>query len=614
DGPEALLALPLAGRAALRLRILPLDRRPMSTELHGFAGRPRELRERDLLRGAGLAPLAGFSPPLAAAEVRLERPGCLRLTGRPGGLLSATDPLRPLAPAGEWLVARSDRLWLAAPAAGTPLRAERGEVGGAGLALPLAAEGHAGCDLAAPDTLRWVEAEASAGDLLLTAAADPARELRWDRRTASGRAHAATVAFPGERTALVASPDGGSPSVHQHASSLSAASPAELAAGRNELRLPPRSARELRLPAGPWRAELTLESGAAIWLGADGSPEALVWAAEGHRAESLATAARRALAVNPTGAEKLLRIDLHAPAPGEATASLGSDGLFERLAPRAGTVRLDLSPAARGDAPRRLRVAGAEALLLGADGSLARGAALAVPAAGGTLLLDQVAGAIAVWPAEEEIGLAALGFPANLAPEPAPLSARLDEGRGALLLTFGEGEPALLSLRSPAPLFAALLAPDGRVARAGLVPAGGGLDLPLPPEGGSLALRGLAGSPLPPGVEIVRAPLSPLGEGIGAPELLAPGEARGYAFTLSEPRRVGLAVRAEEGPVESELLDSGGRSLSKGAIHWQELPAGSYLLLLRLAGSSAPAIAAPVALGLVPGSPPGPPRPPEEEL
>jgi hypothetical protein len=419
------------------------------------------------------------------------------------------------------------------------------------------------------------------------------------------------VAFPGDRAALALSPDGSSPSVRLWALPLTAASPAEIAAGRNALRLPPRSARELRLPAGPWRAELALEAGAGLWLGDTESPQALVWAAEGHRNESLATAARRAFAVNPTGFEKVLRIDLHAPAPGDAPPSLGGNGRFELLALRAGILRLDLPPAARGDAPRRLRVEGAGALLVGADGVLARGPEVAVPAAGGTLLLEHAAGAIAVWPADLETRLAGLGFPADLAPEPAPLSGRLDGGRTARLLTIGAGEPALLSLRSPAPLLAVLLSPDGRVARTGLVSAGGGLDLPLPPEGGSLALRGLAGAPLPAGVEIARAPFAPLGEGAGEPVLLAPGEARGYAFTLTDPRRVGLAVRAEEGRVESELLEAGGRSLSTGALHWQELPAGSYLLLLRLAGSSPPVLAAPVALGLLPGAPAGPP---EEEL
>lgn len=609
DGVGPVLALPLAGRPSLRLRLLPLDRHSMSIELHGFAGRPRELRERDLLRGAELSPLPSFSPPFAAAEVRLERPGCLRLTGRPEGLLAATASLRPLTPAGEWLVAAGDRLWLAA--SGGTLRAGRAEVGEAALALPLAAEGQTVCDLAAPDALRWVEAETATGDLLVAAAADPARELRWDRKSAIGRARAATVASPGERSALVASPDGSPSSVRLHAVSLSTVSPADLAAERNELHLPPKSARELRLPAGPWRAELTLASGAAIWLGTDDAPEALVWAAEGNRAESLATAARRALAVNPTASEKVLRIDLHAPASGETADSLGTDLLFERPAPRAGTMRLDLPPASRGNVPRRLRVAGAEALLVGAGGSLARGPDLAVPAAGGTLLLEHAAGAIAVWPDGLDVGLADIGFPAALAPEPAPLSGRLDGGERARLLALAPGEPALLSLRSPAPLLAALLAPDGRVAQTRLVPAGGGLDLPLPPEGGSIALRGLAGSLLPPGVEIVRSPLSPLGEGIGEPVLLAPGEARGYLFTLGEARRVGLAVRGEEGTVESELLGAAGRSLSTGVLHWQELPAGSYVFVVRAAGSSPPAVAAPVALGLVPAAPPGPP---EEEL
>lgn len=607
DGPEAQLALPLAGRPALRLRLVSLDRRPVAVDLHGFAGRPRELRERDLLRGGALAPLAGFAPPLAVAEVRLARPGCLRIAGRPAGLLAATAPLRPLAPAGEWLVTATDRLWLAAAPSGAALRAERAEVNEAGLALPLAAEGRAVCDLAAPDALRWVEAEAAAGDLLLAAAVDPTRELRRDRRTATGRDRAATLAFPGEQSALVASPDGSSASVHLHAISLSTAAPAELAAGRRDLRLPPRSARELGLPAGPWRAELALEAGAALWLGDAEAPEGLVWAAEGHRAESLATAARRALAVNPTGAEKMLQIDLRPISPGENAGAIATAGRFERLAPRAGTARLDLPPAARGAMPSRLRVEGAEALLLGADGSLARGPELAVPAAGGTLWLDHGPGPVAVWPAGPETGLEVFGFPRDLAPEADSLPGRLPGGNGARLLALAAGEPALLSLRSPAPLVAALLSPDGRVVRAGLLPAGGGLDLPLPPEGGSLALRGLAGAPLPPGIEIARTPLAPLGEGVGAPLLLAPGEARGFAFTLAEPRRVGLAVRAEEGAVEGELLEAGGRSLSTGVLHWRELPAGSYVLVLGAPGSSPPALAAPVALGLVPGAPGGPP-------
>ncbi|HQN38228.1 MAG TPA: hypothetical protein PLQ31_01680 [Thermoanaerobaculia bacterium] len=608
DGPGALLAVPLGEKAPLRLRLLGLDLRPAVVTLHGFAGPLRELRERDLAREVALPALAGFSPPLAAATLRLERPGALRLSGQPAALLASGEPLASLTFAGDLLVATGNRLWVAAAGGGAPrLTATRATAGSEGLTLSLTPDGRAACDLANPEALRWVEATAPAGTLLVnTALADGSR--RWDRASAPGRAGAATVAQPGDRTAFVRSEGSLSPSVQLKSTPLALAPAVELAAGESRLlELPAGGGRELRLPAGRWRLALALERGAALALGDAATPEALVRAEEEHHAESLLTSARRALALNPTGAARQLRIALEPLLPGEETAArLGPDGRLELLAPGAGTLRLDLPPAS--GPVTRLRVAGATALLVAADGSLQHGPELRWPAVGGTLRLRHDAGPVALWPAAGDP--AALGF--SPAPAATPLASRTRLAGGAeQRLTLPTGAPALLALHGPAPLFAALVTADGMVGWAGLLAPGTAAVLPVPDGGGELRLRGLAGAPLPAGVEIALAPVTPLGDGLGEERLLAPGEAHGYTFTLETARRVGLGVRSDSGRVEGTLFAADGRTLAAGGLLWEELPAGRYLFALQLSPAAPAALAAPVAVGLTPA---GLAPPPAAEL
>jgi hypothetical protein len=102
-------------------------------------------------------------------------------------------------------------------------------------------------------------------------------------------------------------------------------------------------------------------------------------------------------------------------------------------------------------------------------------------------------------------------------------------------------------------------------------------------------------------------PLEPLGEGLGAPTLLAPGDARGFHFVVARAGPVGVAVAAAERGVETVAFDSGGRPLGRGVVQWLDLAPGRYALALVSNADSAPVEARAALVGAdAPGTGPAP--------
>ncbi|CAK0766051.1 hypothetical protein CCP4SC76_4480003 [Gammaproteobacteria bacterium] len=130
-------------------------------------------------------------------------------------------------------------------------------------------------------------------------------------------------------------------------------------------------------------------------------------------------------------------------------------------------------------------------------------------------------------------------------------------------------------------------------------PFGARLDLLAPAGEARLTLHAVGDGQLSGSARFVAIPVEPLAEGVGLERLLASGAAHGWAFTLDQPRRVGLGLRATPDRVRGRLLDSRGHPLGEGILYFEKLSAGTYLLLAEAPATTAPLRIQPVALGLV---------------
>lgn len=93
-------------------------------------------------------------------------------------------------------------------------------------------------------------------------------------------------------------------------------------------------------------------------------------------------------------------------------------------------------------------------------------------------------------------------------------------------------------------------------------------------------------------------PIVPIGEGLGPKVRLAPGEARGYAFSVPDRRRIGVGVRASVDVARCRLLDAQGATLGVGVTQLNELPAGDYVLLVEVPLEAAPVDVEPALIGV----------------
>ena len=609
-GSELRLLSPLpAGDAERwRLRLWSLDRFPGTVALSLFAGVPGAVDEAELARGVELVPLAGFEPATAALSTRLALPGCFRLTtseGDPDGLLAAPRAGRAFTRAAAVVTALERELWLAAPrspgaAPAVAARRLRLEDRQPALSLALASGERVRCDIESGGAPAALRVSALAGAPLV--AADGAGAQVALRATALA-AHRALALVPAEARALTVW-HGGERALEAELTLVRlAARPVRRAEGGElELELAPRELVPVALPAGAKRLRLTLGAGAAAAIGAAAAPESVHWAAEREQTRVVWSARDELAFFNPGELAARARVSWLAEAAPEA---LAPGAPFERRLERAESLRLELA----GGAPAgsRLAVRGARAAtLVGADGTVASGTELAVPAAGGALLVEAGPGFVAAWLEPGASGPALFGFgPPPAASEISPPVALSLRGREAAF-RLTAAAPALLSLRSAAPM-AVALAPDRGAPRFELYPAGAAFDAVLPAGGATLRLRALGDGQLAGTAELALTALERLGEGLGAPTLLAPGDARGFEFEVARAGPVGVGVAAPERGVETVAFDADGRPLGRGVVQWLDLAPGRYALVLVADADAAPAEARPALVGAdAPGTGPAP--------
>jgi hypothetical protein len=638
---DAHLEVPVDGKSgvAYRLRLWSLDRHGIPVKLSAAALAAPRLSERELRKGASLPAVAGFEPALGAAVVELERPGVFRLADPVPGLRGSGLPGSPLAAVGAKeggvLSAPGDRFWLVregkAGAVAKALKAVRITIGpglDAGSQFPVPDGSAVTADLGDGD-------KGSGGPVLALVTAPSGQpgvrvsEADEDRRTTAEPA--ATQMAVGLRTAVAvalaprqpvarvwqaAAGEGGTEEMRLAQLRFPVLAAAEKAGwGVLDGTLEGIAARQLTLPSGARKLRLSLGEGTVAVLSRGDTVVSTLWQGGAPFEERLDDdAADRLTLLHVRPGSDPFTVELLPRAEGEALLALPAGAPFERALDRAGTLRLILPDAPRGgQAPTTLHVRGADpaatqAVLLGRDGSVARGADVPV-GRGGVFLIHHGPGLLLAWlgvPGEET---AALWPPADRGAKPArvepPASVPL-AGRFAEFAIGGAG-PRVLHLRTAEPVATLLHRADGSPDEVEVHRDSGRLDAFLPAGEARLGLRSLAGAQLSGVAEITLTPVTAIGEGLGPEVLLPAGGSRWFSFHVERRGPVGVGAHADSDVVEIELYDRGGRRLEAdrpgksrgGVVRMPELAPGDYLLALRSPAGAAPVKARPAVAGLV---------------
>jgi hypothetical protein len=643
---DAHLEVPVDGKSSYRLRLWSLDRHGTPVKLSAAALSTPRLSERELRRGAGLPVVAGFDPALGAAVVTLDRPGVFRLAGEVPGLRGTGQigsPLTPVAPVGAKeggvLSAPGDRFWLVREGKGADLKnvkADRIVIASgldAGAQFPVAdgsavtadlgdpAKGADGPVLAlvtSPSGQPGVKVGDSNEEGKATASEPAATQMAVGPRTAlavslTSKRVVARVWQAGRSTSETGETGGTTAGAveEMRLAQLRFPAPTVIKAGWGVLdgKLEGITARQLTLPSGARKLRVSLGEGTVGVLSRGDTVVGTLWQGGAPFEERLEddAADRLTLLHTRTGADPF-SIELLPRAEGEDLLALTAQAPFERALDRAGTLRLTLPGGGAVAATFHVRGAGAQAVLLGRDGTVSRGTD--VPAGrGGVLLVQHGPGLLLAWlgaPGEETAAL----WPANgggakpVKVEP-PASVPLT-GRVADLTIAGSG-PRVLHLRTAEPVATLLHRADGSADEVEVHRETGRLDAFLPPGDARLGLRALAGAQLSGVAEITLTPVTALREGLGPEVLLPAGGSRWFSFHVDRQGPVGVGAHADSDVVEIELYDRGGRRLEAadsnsgkgGVIRMSDLAPGDYLLALRSPAGAAPVKARPAVAGLV---------------
>jgi hypothetical protein len=113
-----------------------------------------------------------------------------------------------------------------------------------------------------------------------------------------------------------------------------------------------------------------------------------------------------------------------------------------------------------------------------------------------------------------------------------------------------------------------------------------------------VGVRAVAGQGLSGVLTLTDTPVVATREGLGPQVLLPPGSAHGFSFEVDKPGAVGFGVRADSGQVEAELLDDRWRLLASGVVGMLELEPGTYYLVAYCKNEGTTAAVRPAVVGL----------------
>jgi hypothetical protein len=619
------LEIPLeTGDRSYRLRLWSLDRQGTPVRLTTAALNTPEIGEGELRRGTALREVPGFDPPLGAAVVDLDRPGVFKVTDAGTTLRGGGAPGRPLtaviAGAGDEgvLSAPGERVWLVREGKTRTVKAERIEAPpglDGGVRFPLPPEG-AVLDLG-------TEGAGPVVALATSPAGQPG--VRLGERNESGGPNASGMAVGGGKALAVAleprrpvarvwsAQEADARTEEVRLSWLRLPKPAmeELPWGVRDGELKGLTARRFTLPAGRRRVRLALGEGSAAVLSRGDEVLATSWQGgapfeevlEDDGAATHLTLLHLREDADPFSLELLPR----GSEAGEDELQLRTGHPVERRLDRAGVLRLGIPVSAASAPPPRtlhLRGAGAEALILGHDGQVSRGADLPLPD-GGTVLVRHGAGLLLAWVDQEgaeESGLWALGGTDAVSPQPIRPPARQPLTGDHAWLSMSTDQPRVLHLRTTGPVVTLLQRGASSSHEVDIHPDGARLDVYLPAGQATIGLRAVAGAGLSGFADVTTTPVTALGEGLGPAMLLPAGATRWFSFHLDHEGPLGAGVRSADDRVELDLYDAAGHKLAGsegGLVRMLDLKPGDYLLALRAPADGPPVTARPALAGVV---------------
>ncbi len=616
SGRNAYLEVPLREplaqppSARYRLRLWSMDRRDTAVELSALFVSPRQFNEGDLKKGIDLSLDDGARMTVAAAVVRIERGGLLRIPEEFRGLRWSAGVLRSCAQPENYLPVQPGFVWITGEAAtrgSAPVaRAERTDLGsGEDKAIQTRIRGREKvlCDLAADGR----------GPVLLIASSRvgrPAVELVEQNRNEPVNTDRLVV---GEHGSLSLSLHPKNPVAR-----LWAASPGEgpfevrllqigfpapgSASGKDGLQgsIEGKKARMYELPKGKKRIRLSLGEALAVALSKDDVIASVHWAEGNAFTETVETDADRLLLLHTREGEDHFSIE-HAPLPNALfTSPLAIGQPFERVMLNSGRMRLSIAAGKTPvDSRRTVHIRGAKsAVFTDKTGTVVAGNNLEIGEQGGTLVVEHGPGPLLSWldrPGEESTDLWATSEKPDRTSVPLPALLPLDGRLHAYRIDASKS--IMLHVRSAESLATYLdrgeKTPDVEVHSQGVA-----LDAYLPKGSAELRLRAFAGGSMSGQVALSGSPVIPTDEGLGPEVLLAPGAARLFSFTVRQEGMIGAGVKADSDSVDMEILNSAGAVLGKGVAQMIRLKPGTYLMKLRAPDAAAPVKVRPALVGL----------------
>lgn len=571
--PAAGVAVPAAGGGAWRLAVWPVD-----------GGAPpirvaARLVDQPLVAASGPVQftrigLPGVADDLVAAHAAMKSRALLALAGDAGAVLAGDWPEHAATPPSDGMIApQAQDFWLVAPhavkvsllplASGVPVT----------LTLPAGAR----AVLPHQDRLTAWIAEAPS---------QPGLSGGIAMGVAAGSA--LTMMDPPVDTPVTVWNAGDDDALRVTARPVALAFNERHAFDAGETTLPALSATLIRPPVGEHRFRLDLPPGTAAV--ASSPTAATVWAGREAVSRTLEGGWREIVLVNTNAVPATINLAMDDLAT--APAAVRPDLAVKRFFGANGSLDLPVT----AQAGQTLITAGdASATFVGDNGMVLRGPRLTLPGAG-RVILEHGIGLAAMW--LEGAGAAPWASPKPVAvtlPQTLPLTGP------AMQFNLAPAQAGLLRVRSSAPVILALNSDTPK-----LFPAGAAASFYLPAGNAQLRVVAPQDGALSGTLELTETPLRAAVEGLGRSATLAPGDAVAFGFTLRQPTRIGVGVRAQPDRAELSLLDAQGHELATGAAMLRDLPAGDYVLLAQIPPDAPTTVLQPALIGLVP-RPNGPP-------
>jgi len=628
-GDRIHLAIPLVGLlpapsdSEYRLRLWSVDAQSGIVAVQIQALALTQNSEQTLASGLWLSSLTDTAPPGStgppgAAFIALERPGVFRFPAT-----SLTAPLEWSGTAGEstqpvrnrQIAAPSSSLWLwgAAPpkALSRIVTAERFFLSSGpnqAIELDISPGSVAHCDLATTvpgPVLAMATCDTGDPGLELVPAVAVLEPLSGTAMATAPGAALAIALHGGEIVARAwrASPGPAVPAIIKlHHIGFHRPVSRTITWGATEITIPGGEARNLILPTGTKRFQLTLGQGIAAGLADAQQILSTEWRGGLPFSVLTQSAATQLLLLNPQQMESKAIVELLPALDSAAPWSIVTDHALEYSFTNNGFARIPVPKPDAIGSPILLRIRGSRgpAEFCSDNGIVLRGNDLDITGAAGRLLIPHESGVILAWidlPDHERAPLWSAKTEANPMSVRLPVSVQLAGSTHEM--SFDQPTPGLLRLRVSCPTAIRLEAPD-MVPRIEVFANGCDWSQPISAGKITVSFRALLGGSLWGGVDISVSDLQPTGEGIGASALLPPGGSAAFAFDVDQKTRIGIGVNASSETVESVVYDAAGRNLGNGLVQFLDLVPGSYILVLHLPPDREPAWVRPVLAGLRP--------------